>query len=110
MVGLPTAQMQIKSTFTNAGWDFVWETANGPNDVWAICDGASYPKLAWQFIPGDFDNDGAVNFVDLSMMLNKWHQFDNPFYCGGTKLKSDIYWFIDLEDLAIFGEHWLQGF
>ena len=29
-----TAEMQTASTFLEAGWDFIDETTNGPNDVW----------------------------------------------------------------------------
>lgn len=43
--GKTTAEMQTLSTFTNAGWDFVDETANGQADVWAM---KGYPVLAWQ--------------------------------------------------------------
>lgn len=31
-----TAEMKTISTFTNAGWDFVDETINGTEDIWAI--------------------------------------------------------------------------
>jgi hypothetical protein len=46
--GLATVQMQMKSTFTDAGWDFVGETINGPNDIWMIKEGFDYPRLTWQ--------------------------------------------------------------
>ena len=46
--GLTTAEMQTASTFLNAGWDFVGETANGPHDIWCILDGQDYPALAWE--------------------------------------------------------------
>jgi hypothetical protein len=42
--------MQAQSTFTDAGWDFVGETANGTDDYWAM-DGytnSGYPYLSWQ--------------------------------------------------------------
>ena len=41
--GLTTAEMQTQTTFTAERWDFVGETANGVDDVWAM-DG--YPTLA----------------------------------------------------------------
>lgn len=31
-----TTQMQTKSTYTDAGWDFIGEAINGTDDVWAI--------------------------------------------------------------------------
>jgi len=39
--GKTTIEMQTKSTFTGAGWDF-----NSP--VWKICDGLHPPKLWWE--------------------------------------------------------------
>jgi hypothetical protein len=47
--GKATTEMQTGSTFLDAGWDFVDETANGTEDIWDICEGIDYPKLAWQF-------------------------------------------------------------
>jgi len=46
--GLTTAEMQTATTFLEAGWDFVDETENGPNDVWKMWDGYDYPRLAWE--------------------------------------------------------------
>lgn len=46
--GLTTAEMQTTSIFLQAGWDFVDETRNGPNDVWKIVEGQTYPLLSWQ--------------------------------------------------------------
>ena len=45
--GLPTAEMQTMSTFTDAGWDFVGETFNGIEDIWFIPEG-DYPHLWWE--------------------------------------------------------------
>ena len=42
--GLPTAEMQMQVTFTDAGWDF-----NTP--VWTIDEGVNYPRLWWEFVP-----------------------------------------------------------
>jgi hypothetical protein len=104
--GKTTIEMHMQSTFTSAGWDFVWETANGPNDVWAICEGVSYPKLAWQFVVGDSDNDKDVNFIDFAALGNKWMQADSNLYCGGADLTGDGW--VDLDDLAAFANNWLQ--
>jgi hypothetical protein len=43
--GRTTVQMQTARTFTDAGWDFVGETANGTADVWWIEEGKDYPRL-----------------------------------------------------------------
>jgi len=48
--GKATAEMQMQSTFTDAGWDF--------NDVWVIWDGYDYPRLQWE--PG-----AGLVFVDV---------------------------------------------
>ena len=50
--GKTTAEMQTQSTFTDFGWDFVGETINGPNDVWKIVEGVTYPLLSWQKYSG----------------------------------------------------------
>jgi hypothetical protein len=43
--GLTTAKMQTRSTFLNAGWDFVEETANGTCQFWQMQEG-HYPELS----------------------------------------------------------------
>ena len=45
--GLPTDQMQMQITFTDAGWDFVGETVNGIEDIWFIPQ-QDYPHLWWE--------------------------------------------------------------
>jgi len=47
-LGRNTIEMQTKSNFTNAGWDFVDETANGTDDIWWIDEGKDYPRLWWE--------------------------------------------------------------
>ena len=46
--GKTTAEMCTTSTFLEAGWDFVGETANGTEDVWWIEEGKDYPRLWWE--------------------------------------------------------------
>jgi len=46
--GKTTAQMQMIHTFTNVGWDFANETANGTEDIWWIDEGQDYPRLWWE--------------------------------------------------------------
>ncbi|KPJ66629.1 MAG: hypothetical protein AMJ43_07595 [Coxiella sp. DG_40] len=48
VIGETTANMQTLSTFTNAGWDFVGEMSNGPDDDWGMPDGGGYPVVWWQ--------------------------------------------------------------
>jgi len=61
--GLPTTQMQTKSTFTDADWDFI--------NTWNIGENQTYPYLR-VYLPSDINKDGIVNFLDLSITANKW--------------------------------------
>ncbi|MCP4260671.1 MAG: hypothetical protein GY774_24570, partial [Planctomycetes bacterium] len=49
--GKTASEMQTASTFLEAGWDFVDETANGTEDIWWILEGQDYPRLWWEQIP-----------------------------------------------------------
>ncbi len=62
-----TAEMMDPNTFISAGWDFLGETVNGPNDVWKIWDGYDYPRLAWESGPNT-----PLVFVDIN----------DPNFCG----------------------------
>jgi hypothetical protein len=46
--GKTTAEMQTATTFLEAGWDFVSETANSIEDIWWIDEGNDYPRLWWE--------------------------------------------------------------
>jgi hypothetical protein len=48
VTGKTTVEMQMASTFTSAGWDFVGETENGTEDIWWILEGQDYPRLWWE--------------------------------------------------------------
>ncbi len=39
---------QHTSTFLDAGWDFVGESANGTDDIWWIDEGKDYLRLWWE--------------------------------------------------------------
>ena len=66
-----TAEMKTKSTFINAGWDFVDETANGTADYWRLCvDGAHYPFLSRQFVSGDLTCPDGVDILDLEVFVD----------------------------------------
>ncbi|MCK4959728.1 MAG: hypothetical protein KAT00_10005 [Planctomycetes bacterium] len=43
-----TGNLQIQSTYTDVGWDFVDEVQNGSNDEWAMPADGGYPILLWQ--------------------------------------------------------------
>ena len=58
-----TAEMKTKSTFTDAGWDFV--------EVWGIGEHQTYPYLS--FAPaGDLNYDKKVDFLDLAILASHW--------------------------------------
>jgi len=70
-IGLPTAQMQMESTFTAVGWDFVGETTNGIQDIWLIDEGHDYPRLAWPIaIVCDFAIDHTWMYQSLVGQTN----------------------------------------
>ena len=105
--GMTTAEMCMKSTFTDAGWDFVGESVNGTKDIWCICEAVDYPKLTRQFVIGDFDNDDETDFVDFCLFAGHWLGTDSSFWCGsgGTDLSDDGK--VDCDDLKQFAENWL---
>ena len=48
--GRTTAEMQTATTFLEAGWDFIDETENGTDDIWWILEGQDYPRLWWELL------------------------------------------------------------
>jgi hypothetical protein len=108
--GKTTVDMKTLSTFTSAGWDFTNETVNGTNDYWRMCVNAiDYPRLNWESIAGDFACPDGVNFIDFAYFAARWPavgcDLSNNF-CGGADM--DISGAIDLTDLTIFAERWLD--
>jgi hypothetical protein len=61
--GRPTAEMQMKSTFADAGWDFV--------EVWNIGEDQTYPFLRTH-PAGDIDHDNRVDWPDLAILAGHW--------------------------------------
>ncbi len=67
-VGIPrtTEEMKRRSTFINAGWDFLDETENGIAETWTIL-GVDYPRLCWQvyyriaYAPNPAEGTGDVD-------------------------------------------------
>ena len=66
--GLPTVQMQTRSTFTDANWDFT--------STWDIGENQTYPHLR-VYLAGDVNKDRIVNFLDFAITANKWLEGDN---------------------------------
>jgi len=105
--GRTTEEMKMVQLFIEAGWDFAGETRNGTDDIWDICDGMNYPKLAWQEPPtGDFACPDGVDFVDYALLSNYWGQA-NCGRCGELDLTGDGD--VAFDDLARFVGNWLAG-
>ncbi len=92
VIGESTANMQMASTFTDAGWDIV--------NIWTICEGTNYPKLAWQIpLPGDFVCPDGVDFIDYSILANEWRleRLEQDYNSDGR---------VNFKDWAIFANNW----
>ena len=63
--GLPTAKMKTKSTFTDAGWDFI--------NVWNIGENQTYPYLR-KYSPANLNKDHKVDFLDIKILCEQWLQ------------------------------------
>jgi hypothetical protein len=110
VIGLTTAEMQTRSTFTGAGWDFVGEVINGPNDIWDICEGTNYPKFVWQIPAADFVCPDGVTLVDFSVLGLAWYSDPNqPNWNPICDISEPNDNFIDELDLDVFCENWLAG-
>jgi hypothetical protein len=108
--GKTTAEMQTEITFTDAGWDFIGETINGPNDIWEICEGTNYPKFVWQELLGDFVCPDGVSLVDYSYLAGAWYAGPNDGNwdpnCDISDPNDNI---IDERDLGVFVDNYLEG-
>ena len=89
VTGLTTAEMQTASTFLEAGWDFVGETENGPNDVWKIVEGQTYPLLSWQKYGGGTGEPNDPYLIYTTEHLNALGAEPND-YDKHFKLMADI--------------------
>ncbi len=67
--GLSTGEMQIESTFTDAGWDFI--------EIWDIGENQTYPFLR-VYPAGDLGHDGIVNFMDVAILADHWLEGTGP--------------------------------
>ena len=62
-IGLPTAHMQMESTFTAAIWDFFY--------TWDIREGTNYPQLAWEVVlSADIEMDEFWMYQSLPGQTN----------------------------------------
>lgn len=67
-----THEMQSSDTFVAEGWDFVGEVDNRTEDVWKICEGTNYPRLAWEETVGDFECPDGLGMEDLVVFALGW--------------------------------------
>jgi len=81
--------MQTASTFLETGWDFVDETENGPNDVWKIIEGQTYPLLSWQKYGGGMGEPNDPYLIYTAEHLNALGSEPND-YGKHFKLMADI--------------------
>jgi hypothetical protein len=101
--GKTTTEMKTLLTFTSAGWDFVGETANGPNDIWKICNGTNYPKLAWQKpLSGDFVCPDGVEIYDLAALSDQWLVEEIPADLAPSAGNG----IVNFADFAVFAGQW----
>jgi hypothetical protein len=105
--GKTTAEMQMPSTFTSAGWDFISEKFNGSEDVWRLCNGGlEYPQLNWKFPVGDLVCPDGVDLIDYSFFAEHWQETDYGDV-DGIELSGDgrVNW----EDFGLFAEWWMES-
>ena len=89
VIGESTTNMQIESTFTDAGWDFVGESVNGTEDIWKICEGEDYPRLQWEKYGGGTGESGNPYLIYTSCQMNAIGADSND-WDKHFKLRADI--------------------
>ena len=109
VIGETTENMQTETTYTDAGWDFVDESANGTEDIWKICNGAAYPRLWWEYraLDGDVNNDCQVNLVDLAIVSYQW--LDEPGIPSADIAPPGGDGEVNSDDLLVVAANWLTG-
>jgi hypothetical protein len=104
------------NTYLNAGWDFIWENINGTNDYWRMCvDEPNYPRLTWEYSPGDFVCPDGVGLEDLLVFCDQWLleklsynlNLDNIVNFFDYALFADS-WQGDMIQLSGFSSQWLK--
>ncbi len=108
-IGKTTDEMQTATTFLEAGWDFVDETANGTEDIWWIDEGQDYPRLWWEFTEADFivvDDFESYNDLDpddpnSNRIFNTW--MDGYVDPNNGSLVDIFDWFAPWREIVAHG-------
>jgi len=103
-----TAELQTQTTFTDAGWDFWGESANGTEETWRICpDATSYPALNWEFATlADFTAPLGAGEEDFLLLTQSWLQ-TAPAAFTGADADGDAQ--TNLRDFARFAKYRSPG-
>lgn len=105
--GRTSAQMMTAGTFTEYGWDFAGEMANGTGETWRLCaDGVQRPRLAWESgVYGDIACPDGVGMEDLAVLATGWLTAR-----GGTDFTATCDangdGKIDFEDFNLLSQNW----
>jgi len=110
VVGLPTEDMQQMATFTDAGWDFIGESANGTDDIWDICEGTNYPRHVWEIPRDDFACPYGITLADFSKLAAVWLSEPNqPNWDPIYDISEPNDGIINEKDMTILMQDWLTG-
>lgn len=91
-----------------AGWDFVDDGTDGPNDIWRMCaDGAAAPRLSWEFgAVGDFACPDGVGLGDLAALAGAWLTLEEGNAAFNYAADGSGDGAVDLAELWILSRHW----
>jgi len=101
---LETTAMISKDVYLYNNWDFVGEDTNGNEDAWRMCiDGIDYPRLQYQYHPGDLECPDGIDGFDLAYMADEWLM---------VRLSANVDYrrdnIINMKDWAVFSLAWLS--
>ncbi len=102
------SQMQTMEYWALTDWDFLGNSADGTDDIWRMCqNGVDFPRLWWQFGPGDIACGDGVNFTDFAILSRNWlTNTYEPLFYDNADINGDGV--IETADLKILVEHWLD--
>ncbi|MBL7152948.1 MAG: hypothetical protein ISS79_04480 [Phycisphaerae bacterium] len=101
--GEALSDIQMRQQGSFVGWDFVGESVNGTEDIWAICEGINYPRLVWGIPLADWVCPDGVGLEDFGHFGGYWGTVED----GPVNLDDEDG--IGFGDLMILCEQWLVG-